>query len=326
MTRALAIGLASALSGCAAAQAQWTNQTALPRAVAGHAAAREHGELWVAGGSFWEHGRKSIESMVWRLHASGAWERTGAVPGGFAHGATAATPGALWLIGGLDHHGVSPAIRRLDLRDGTVRPAGQLPQPLAYAGAAAVADRIWILGGTPVEGDFSRANHEGWTFSIASGALQRFTTSAPRLISPIVLPFGDELHVLPGSMWSAERRQLEAPADVWIYSLLRQHWRSRPLPAPLPRGMSGIVISPTTALLTGGIGKVNDDAQFSALTWLYEAGSGMLRSGPALPAPRLAGALAGDERAVYFFGGEDGPRRRADTVWKLPLMAPPASR
>ncbi len=303
-----------------AAAAPWTAETPLPRGLAGHAAAVHEGRLIVAGGSHWSGETKRIENAVYRRTLRGAeagrWETLPPLPAGFAHSASATGAGALWLAGG-----ATDAIQRLDLATGAARRIGALPERRTYAGAAFAAGAVWVVGGTPVDTDFSAALATMVRIDAGTGAVTP-AAAGPAWINPVVLALGDELHVLPGSRWSAERRRLEAPRETWIYSLSGSQWTQRPLAAPLPRGLSGVALDRYRALLVGGVPADNAGAgPIARDVWLYDGRTGVLQPQPPLPAPRLAAALVHEGREVWLVGGEERSRGRADTVWR---WTPPA--
>lgn len=319
MIRGGPIALAAALAATASA-APWRPAAPLPRAVAGHAAAAHDGSLWIAGGSFWDGDVKRIESAIWRRRTTDeSWERIGTLPGGFAHGGTSATAQALWLVGGLGDHGPSAAVRCVDLRTGAVREVARLPEPRAYCGAALIGETLWIVGGTPVDGDFAATSTDCHAIDTRTGGLRRVQGNGPPFINPVVLACGAELHVLPGSVWSSPRQRLEPPGDVWVFSTSRGTWRAHPLALGGVRGMSGVMLDQRHALLAGGLELRATAAVFSAQTWSYDAQEHRLTAREALPAARLAAALASDGTRVWLSGGEDGPRSRVATVWMLSL-------
>ncbi len=307
-----------------AAAAPWTAETPVPRGLAGHAAAVHEGRLIVAGGSYWSGETKRIENAVHRRALRGAdagrWETLTPLPAGFAHSASAVGAGALWLAGG-----TTDAIQRLDLATGAARQIGALPERRTYAGAAFAAGAVWIVGGTPTDTDFSAARATMLRIDAGTGTVTP-APAGPAWINPVVLTLGDELHVLPGSLWSAERRRLEAPRETWIFSLSARQWTQRPLAADLPRGLSGVALDRHRAVLVGGVrpdqtGADGGPAPISREVWLYDGRTGALQPQPPLPAPRLAAALAGAAGDVWLSGGEDRARGRTDTVWR---WTPPA--
>jgi N-acetylneuraminic acid mutarotase len=296
----------------------WNPQGPLPRAVAGHAAVlAADGSFWIAGGSYWTDNRKRIEDATWSRSNGGAWVRRDPIPGGFAHGAVASDGRHAWLVGGAASEGITATVRRLDLTTGRVTALAELPEPRVYAGAAWLEGAVWVVGGTSRDGDYAALPTGVYRIDPASGGVRRLTTPGPASVNPVVLALEGELHVLPGSEWSAGRKRLESPAAAWIYSPAGDRWRQRPLAVSLPRGLSGVALSDGRALLAGGV-----DHTTGALArgvWRYRARDGALTPGTELPEPRLAAPLLATAQHVYLLGGEDRPRGRVDTVWRLPL-------
>lgn len=295
----------------------------MARGIAGHAAAVRGEAVWVMGGSHWvaESKVKSIaEEVQRRLPGADRWETVATIPGGFAHGGWADDGEALWLAGGLDRRGPTKAIWRIDLGRGTVALTGELPEARAYCGAAVLAGALWVLGGTPVDGDFTRTSSHVWRVDLVTQAVEKLPLPGPASINPLVLTLKGELHVLPGSVWSSEKHQLEAPTEAWIFSPVTRAWRQRPLSRVLPRGLTGVAVDAGLALLAGGAERREGATLLSAGTWLYDACDGMLVPQPSLPEPRLAAAAVLSDAGVLVLGGESGPGQRAATIWRLPAV------
>lgn len=307
----------AAISAAAGAEA-WTAVATLPRAVAGHAAAVHEGVLWSVGGSFWAEGVKRVGHSVARrpLHqaASAPWEMVTTVPGGYAHGGYAADDGDMWLAGGLSEAGPSAAVRKIELGTGAVHAFAELAEARVYCGAAVLDGALWVLGGARAEDQLSRASGVSWRVELSSGVVT-VAPEGPAWINPLVLPLGDELHVLPGGEWSSAQQRLVAPECVWVYSPRVGKWQRRPLPARLPRGLSGVTLDRERALIVGGVAASDEGARIGAGAWIYSR-PGSLQPVGALPQPRLAAAVATDGQSVFVLGGEDRPRGRADTIWE----------
>lgn len=321
--RALALALPpfAALSAGMATGA-WTELLPLPRGLAGHAAGASSGELWIAGGSYWESGAKRVAATVYRRRSDAAvWQASAEISGGFAHGGTAADARALWLAGGLGVSGPLDVVRRIDLGSGSVSDFARLPEPRANCGAALFDGALWIVGGTPIDGDFTRTSSGIWRVDLASGGV-RPGPAGPAWINPVVLACGDALHVLPGSEWSPDQKRLVAPREVWVLPASSAEWKRRPLPLALPRGLNGVALGGRHALLAGGVELRDGAARLSSNAWLYDSVDGSFTPAAPLPSPRLAAAMIRDPERVLLLGGEDQPRGRSAVVWQLPLSAP----
>lgn len=297
----------------------WQTDAPLPRAVGGHAAALLGPTLWIAGGSFWSEDKKLLEDTVRRRDpaAAGTWEIVTKIPGGFAHGGSAHDGNTLWLVGGLDERGPSSAVRRIDLRTGRIEMVADLPEARVYCGAAVLDGALWVIGGSPSETDFSRTSATVWKIDLATHTVQAQPAAGPALINPLVLTLNGELHVLPGGTWSAEKKLLEAPTEVEIFSPRTGRWTRRALPRALPRGLSGTALDAHRAVLAGGVERRDSASTIGSGVWLYDARDGTLTPQGTLPGPRLGAAMVtADRGTVFLLGGEDGPRRRVATVWR----------
>jgi N-acetylneuraminic acid mutarotase len=261
---------------------------------------------------------KHIADTVLRFAAdTNRWDHACTIEGGFAHGGFVARGNDWWLAGGFDTRGPSATIRSLDLTRGRVRHLADLPEPRAYCGAAFLDDELWVVGGTARDGDYTALPASAFRVDTRTVEIRRF--DGPAIVNPVVLVLQGEVHVLPGSIWSGERKRLEAPAEVWIYRPGAERWIRRPLPRSLPRGLSGVAIDGRRAFLAGGVEVQEAVGKIGRRTWIYDALDGSVAPGPELPEPRLASAVATDGTTIWLSGGEDKPRGRASTVWQLPV-------
>lgn len=302
---------------CGVAAEGWRSEAPLPRPLAGPAAASTRAGVWIAGGSWWEGQTKQVGTAVYhRAPGQDAWSTVGDLAEGFAHGGFATDGDTLWLAGGLARDGVSASVRRLDLTTGHVTESARLGGPRVHCGATTMAGALWVLGGTPAEGDPARADGAAWRIDLATGAVTQLPPG-PAWINPVVLALDGRLHVLPGGVWSAARGRLEAPERIQIYHPLERRWESRPLARPLPRGLAGVALDERRAVLAGGFELGPGIPAIARVTWLYRGDLGTLDPLPPLPAPRLAAVALRTADDVLVIGGEDRPRGRAATVWRL---------
>jgi hypothetical protein len=317
-----ALTLANAHASARELAPGWETLPELPHGIASHGATTTGGTLWVAGGSFWAGETKRVADTVLKLPSNAkAWEKACAIDGGFAHGGAAARGPEWFFAGGLDSHGPSAAIRVLDLADGRARELAVLPEPRINCAAALLGGHLWVIGGTPRDSDFSSLPASCFRVDTRTGEIRRF--DGPAIINPVVLALRGELHVFPGSVWSNERKRLEPPTEAWIYPRAGDQWIRKPLPHPLPRGLAGIALDPHRALLVGGVELRAGAAAINQRAWIYDAADHTLSPAPSLPAPRLAAALATDGPTVWLSGGEDQPRGRVTSVWRLSVPARP---
>lgn len=298
----------------------WETGRRLALPVAGHAARIDHENVvWVAGGSVWRGDEKKIVAAIWRHGRDGYWQDVGSVVGGYAHGAAVATKEAWWLVGGFDGAGISRTIRRIELPDARSTPIAELPEPRVYCGAAELAGAIWVIGGTPRDGEFAAAPTTVFRIDPGAGTVRAAATPGPAIINPLVLAFGDELHVLPGGVWSKEHRRLDPPGVIWVFSPAHDRWETRPIRPAVPRGLAGVKIDANRAWVGGGVIARATGAEISAAAWIYDARTSTFSPAPPLPAGRLAAAVVFDRGYVHVLGGEDRPRGRTDTVWRMEI-------
>lgn len=72
-----------------------------------------------------------------------------------------------------------------------------------------------------------------------------------------------------------------------------------------------------SSFVCGGAEGSGETTHMLAKSWIYDAVTGAFTPLPALPAPRLAMAVVGGTAGILVLGGEDRPRGRTATVWRL---------
>ena len=305
------------LAGAGSAAAGWRGEPPLPRALAGAAAASTGDAGWIVGGTWWEAERKQVGTALYRC-ASGqtTWSIAGELPGGFAHGGFAGDGQTLWLAGGMTRTGVSAQVLRLDLAAGRATEFAHLGEPRVHCGATLLDGALWVVGGTSAEDALARADGAAWRVDLSTGTVSALPPGPP-WINPLVLALDGRLHVLPGGVWVPARGRLEPPTRVAVYHPAERRWETRPLPQPLPRGLAGVALDGNRAFLAGGVELRGVTPAITRATWLYRGDHGSLAPLPPLPAPRLAAMVLRTDEGLLVLGGEDRPRGRAATVWRL---------
>lgn len=170
----------------------------LPRA--GCAAGILDGKLVVAGGTYWQDGRKIWSDRVDCFDPiANRWEPAAPMPQVQGDAASAAFGGALYVFGGgVDGPAVASA---WSFRRGSWSPLPQmaLPEPRRSAGAAVLDGRIYVLGGfAGTWTEFFPAASTFWAIEAGGSWRTLAPVPAPARFGSAVAAVGDRIFVAGG--------------------------------------------------------------------------------------------------------------------------------
>lgn len=147
----------------------WKRAENIPLPRGGYFAAWYNGGLWIAGGSYWNDGKK-----LWTAKASfynpetGKWSTVRPIPKAFGYGVTATIGDDIYLLGGVDQDGIANTeIYRSDKGEWTR--IGESPAPFIYPAYSTIGEKIYVFGGSASAADVTRAASRAWMFDTGSG-------------------------------------------------------------------------------------------------------------------------------------------------------------
>jgi len=114
------------------------------------------GRFVVAGGSYFEGGKKMYSADIHVREQDGTWKKVGKLPHPVAEGVTCAVEldkkGFVFCVGGTDGKVVSPEAFLLTTESGASRVSSlpSLPAPIAMGAAAADGDMVYVVGSSKV--------------------------------------------------------------------------------------------------------------------------------------------------------------------------------
>lgn len=282
----------------------WETCGSMPDPRAGCAVAAEGDTVVVAGGTYWEDGRKIWSSRADRFApADGAWRPLPDLPHPIGDAAGVVRQGRFIVIGGGTADRIFADLWAFE-GNGWVRQGAPLPAPRRSCAVVPCGDGLMVVGGlTAGPTDYAAATTVVWR-----GGPSGWTTAAP-LPGPGRLAFAagacDGRVIVAGGFAAATDGGVVNLDEILAYDPAADRWELLGrLPTPA-RGVAGLAWPGVGLLVLGGYtdGFVSD-------IWRVDAGGGGVH-----PAGRLPTAVA-DGRFVWCGGrvvgltGEDGIKLR----------------
>ena len=286
----------------------WKERASMPLPRAGCIAGVSAGRMLVAGGSYWEGGRKITSARSdWFDPRLDRWTAAPPLPAPRSDAASATTD-TVYAIGGVVEGALTASVLRFDGSEWSEMPAAALPAPTMYAIAEAEGSDIFLYGGLAQLGDLASATRtlRRWRPGGAWTSLAPFP-GASRVSAAVTIHHG-KLYVF-GGVHQEPGREIENLADAWAYDIAENRWRAL---GPLPVACRAwrAVSSGGSIFLLGGY----TDA-FSAAIYEFRPGTGVLKAAGQLPHPLADTRFVRMGGRVFNAGGETAPQVRAP--WTL---------
>ncbi len=288
----------------------WREGARMPLPRAGYIAGTDGRRLLVAGGSYWEGGRKLWSDRAdWYDPVADGWQPAPSLPVPLSDAGFAGFEGGVFVFGG----GAEGTASRdtFVLRDGRWQAlaAWVLPAPRLYAVAAVLGNRVYVMGGLPAAGDYAHASSTVWSRGPGSEGSWRTHAGMPGPARAhfALAAYHGRLYLFGGM--TEQGGAFVNLADAWEYNPAEDRWRALP-DAPVKRRAWWAVPWRHGILLLGGY-----TDGFTDEVYLFDPASGRYTPAGALPRP-VADArfvLAGGR--VLTAGGESGPKIRAPWTW-----------
>ncbi|MPY87045.1 MAG: hypothetical protein GEU99_03905 [Luteitalea sp.] len=303
MGRVCAIGVLALVAGGAMATegGDWRERAELPRPVAGYMGGAVGGRLLVAGGSYWDDGKKHWTAGVQVFDPrANRWTDGEPMPEALSDAACAVVSDELYVFGG----GADGVVRKDALvhSGGHWRwlPEAELPEPRLYAAAVSVDNAIYLLGGLARSGDYQHMSTALWRWSRDSG---RGWDELPALPGPGRI--NHAMTVLQGKIYvfggaAAGPQDVRNLSDAYMFDPATERWSKLPALPIANRAWWAVAVG-DRALLIGGY---TDD--FVADVYAYAPGQGLERVS-ALPHPLADAKFFHIGDSIVGAGGEVGP-------------------
>lgn len=304
----------------------WEDRQALPRGVAGGAAAAFDGHLVYAGGTNWSGGVKHWLPDVYLYDiAADRWRPGPPLPVPLAYGAWSRSAGALEVYGGTDGQHVYRESWRLESGKTAWTPTGKAPSDTLMGRAERIGDRVYLFGGCSDVADLTRCadtvqvREPGGTWHKVS------TLPQGALAMPASAVARGRAYLFGGCSMPAAGKLINRD-DAWSFNPSKNQWRRlRPLPHA-NRGLTSAVLGDRYILLSGGYTATQQEAAgkpadfgFTAAVMAYDIETDTYTDLTPLPFP-VAGMeilVSGDR--LFGIGGEHKMKERADRLISSPL-------
>jgi N-acetylneuraminic acid mutarotase len=281
----------------------WETCGATPLPRAGCAVAAQADGIVVAGGTYWEDGRKIWSARADRFSpAKGSWNQLPPLPHAIGDAAGVESDRRMHLLGG----GTSDSIFNTvwQLTDGGWMQAGELPRGRRSFAAVSCGDELVILGGmTAGPTDYDAATNLVWR-----GGGCAWATAAP-MPGPARLGFAAGYIagrvVVAGGFAAASGGGVVNLDDILAYDPVADCWSPAGRLPVAVRGVSGLAWAGRGLLIFGGF----TDA-FSNRIWLLHERSGEVAEVGELPVGVADGRFVWCGGRVVGLTGEDGMRLR----------------
>lgn len=282
----------------------------MPLARAGYAAGTDGRRLLIAGGTYWEDGRKIWSGRTgWYDPARDAWQPGPSLPFLLGDAACASFEGRVYVFGGGAGGGVTGGA--LVLQDGTWRalPEWSLPAPRLYPVAAVLDRRVYLVGGLPAAGDYAHAAATVWSRSLDGQDGWRAHAPVP---GPGRAHFGlaawrGRLYLF-GGMTETGGRFVNLSGAL-EYDPAADRWRELP-GAPVARRAWWAAPWRSRILLLGGYSQ-----DFSDEVYAFDPQSGRYTLAGKLPRPVADARFVPVRGQLLTAGGESGMKIRAPWTW-----------
>ena len=289
---------------------EWRERAAMPLPRAGYMAGTDGRRLLLAGGSYWEAGRKIWSDRAnWYDPATDRWQPAASLPAPLSDAAFASFEGGIYIFGG----GEAGHVRRdaLVLRDGTwhALPAWSLPAARLYAAAAVLSDRIYVVGGLPAAGDYAGATATVWSRPLRGNAGWRVDAEipGPRRVHFALAAHGGRLYLFGGM--TQRGGELVNLSDADEYDPAIDRWRVLS-DAPIACRAWWAVPWQNRILLLGGY-----TDRFVGDIYSFDPKSDRYTHFGTLPRPVADARFVVAAKQILTAGGESGPKIRAPWTW-----------
>ncbi len=309
---------AALLAGSAIAQKlSWHEMAELPRPVAGYMGGAVHGQLVIAGGSYWENGKKQWSNLVQAFDPStNTWTNLAALPAARSDAASATLDDDFYCFGGGSGNEVlADAIVLHNNRWSRVKDA-DLPEPRLYAVAVSSGGWIYVLGGIPKAGNYKTMSSDFWRWRPGEKKWEMLPPlPGPGRISHAMTVIDGNIYVLGGATTGGQ--EVENLKDAYRYDTPTKHWTKLPDLSVANRAWWAVHVG-HRALVLGGY----TDRYIDTAYW-YDPKRGLKSTDP-LPHALADAKFFRIGSRVIGGGGESGPGVRGK--WTLAADVPNANR
>ncbi|MGH9397240.1 MAG: Kelch repeat-containing protein [Terriglobia bacterium] len=303
-------------SGLSPEPLHWQERAPLPQPRAGYMAGVISGKLVIAGGSFWQGGKKVWTPRVDTFDpAENRWYTSTPMPEPRSDAASSSFGNALYVFGG----GSDGEVRAdaIVFQDGKWRriPKATLPKPRLYATAVECRGSIYLIGGLSKPGDYSTASNTLWVWNpkeAKKGWKELPCLPGPGRINQAAAQSNGQIYVFGGATWDGANgvRNL---SDAYQFDPEKLKW-TRLSDSPIARRCWWAVNVHGRLLLLGGYSGAYEKQIFA-----YNPASKSFVSDGALPHAICDAKFFRVGNYLVGAGGESGSHIRAPWTFQAQL-------
>jgi len=296
----------------------WQELRELPEPNGGFIALALPEAIIVVGGTNWAGGEKHWLRTVHRLDlASLTWNALAPLEQPLAYGVGDRAEASLVIVGGSTGRASFQGQVRVSGNEVREDSAHGLTQPAVLSAGARVKDELIIVGGTDDAANVQGLRRQTFAWNIRTGGWRALADyPGPTLGSAVAVGVGDELFVFGGCGWDGTTQTVVNLTDAFAYSPRKNQWRRlRAMPFAV-RGLAAVTVDDRHIYLAGGY--QGGEKGFVDEAFIYDLSADSYV--PATPLPYRANVgLVRAGGYVYCMGGEDKPRHRTASCYRIKL-------
>ena len=291
----------------------WQRMPDLPEPNGGMICFAAGEDILVAGGTNWENDTKRWLVKRWRFDAkANAWTPLPPLPAPLAYAAS----DGFCSAGGSTGQESSDAI--LEWKAGQLpQQLARLPQPVTLAGAGFVDGRLFVIGGASDIADFSTVSARCFEWRSGPQEAQRLPDYPAGPTALVAVAAGNgRVFTFTGATWDAATKQVVNRNAAFTFDLATRAWKpicSYPFAA---RGVTAASLDEKRIFLAGGF--KNAEAGFTDESFIYDIASDRYEPAARLPIRSMV-HLVKTREWLWALGGEDRPKHRSATCWRIRL-------
>jgi N-acetylneuraminic acid mutarotase len=278
----------------------WMERAPLPLPRAGYMAGMLGQDLMVAGGSYWQGGRKYWTDRVDIFNPrSNTWRTGPRLPEPRSDGAEATTLSRFYTLGGVANGRATSDV--LALQNGRWKriPSAALPTPLMNGVAVTYKNTVYLCGGLSDASDYQSATRALWSLNLDHPELgwrDLPQCPGPPRLTHAMAQFLGNIYVFGGA--TAVGNKMQNLTDAYQFDIAARKWTRLPdLPAPT-RSLWAVPAENKIVLIGGYTDR------YETSVYEYDPGQHIYRRLVSLPHPTADGKFFLTRRTILGAGGE----------------------
>jgi N-acetylneuraminic acid mutarotase len=290
----------------------WHERADMPLPRGGYIAGVVDQKFLIAGGSFWENGKKQWSGRTDLFDpTANAWERSTPLPAPRSDAGVVNVGNALYVFGGGADGDICNDAWVFQDRKWTALPGAKLPEARLQPVAVAHAGLIYLMGGLSTPGVYTTATSNFWVWNPQTpeaGWKMLPELPGPGRFAHAMVTVDEKIYVL-GGCTGHESGDVRNLYDVYFYDPKSSEWRQLAI-LPVARRAWWAVAFEGKILVLGGYTDAFEDQVF-----LYDPASGDFQEIGRMPHGLADAKFFWIGNSLLTAGGESGNRTRG--LWTL---------